>query len=446
MKNIVANVAGLQIGRGLPIVIQTMCNCNTNDIEAAVAQCNAMRDAGAQMIRLTTQGLREVESLKEIKRVLREQGNDTPLVADVHFSSEVAIAVAQVADKVRINPGNFATEHEKAQRDFKRFIEVCREHNTAVRIGINHGSLGKRITELYGNTAEGMKEAMVEWVQMCIAEDFYNVVLSLKASNTVVMVEAYRLLNRWMEEQEVIFPLHLGVTEAGNGDMGRIKSAAALATLLQDGIGETIRVSLTEPPVNELPVAAAIAEYFQTSEQAGGDIATPLLRHARPRSGIYTYDTHTRDEFIIRASCEIGPLLLDRKIDDFEIEASCAGEKLPAWELDEFKDNLMQATRRRFTKCEYVACPGCGRTLYNLEETFNEVKRRTSHLSGYCIAVMGCIVNGPGEMADADYGYVGEGKGKVSIYRGKEAVMRSVPQEEAIDALLELIENDKNNK
>ena len=201
MRNIVANVAGLKIGRGLPVVIQTMCNCNTNDIEAAVAQCHAMRDAGAQLIRLTTQGLREVESLKEVKRVLREQGNDIPLVADVHFSSEVAIAVAEVADKVRINPGNFATEHEKAQRDFKRFIEVCRRHNTAVRIGINHGSLGKRITELYGNTAQGMKEAMVEWVQMCIAENFYNVVLSLKASNTVVMVEAYRLLNRWMEEQ-----------------------------------------------------------------------------------------------------------------------------------------------------------------------------------------------------------------------------------------------------
>lgn len=436
MRNIVANVAGLKIGRGLPVVIQTMCNCNTNDIEAAVAQCHAMRDAGAQLIRLTTQGLREVESLKEVKRVLREQGNDTPLVADVHFSSEVAIAVAEVADKVRINPGNFATEHEKAQRDFKRFIEVCRRHNTAVRIGINHGSLGKRITELYGNTAQGMKEAMVEWVQMCIAEDFYNVVLSLKASNTVVMVEAYRLLNRWMEEQGVIFPLHLGVTEAGNGDMGRIKSAAALATLLQDGIGDTIRVSLTEPPVNELPVAAAIASYFQA----------PFIPHTQPRSGIYTYDTPTRDEFIIRASCEIGPLLLDRKIDDFEIEATCAGVKLPAAELDEFKDNLMQATRRRFTKCEYVACPGCGRTLYNLEETFNEVKRRTSHLSGYCIAVMGCIVNGPGEMADADYGYVGEGKGKVSIYRGKEAVMRSVPQEEAIDALLELIENDKKSK
>lgn len=435
MKNIVANVAGLQIGRGLPVVIQTMCNCNTNDIEAAVAQCNAMRDAGAQMIRLTTQGLREVESLREIKKILRQQGNMTPLVADVHFSSEVAIAVAEVADKVRINPGNFATEHEKGQREFKRFIEVCREHNTAVRIGINHGSLGKRITELYGNTAQGMKEAMVEWVEMCIAEDFYNVVLSLKASNTVVMVEAYRLLNSWMEGQGVIFPLHLGVTEAGNGDMGRIKSAAAIGALLQEGIGETIRVSLTEPPVNELPVAAAIAAHF----------AHPS-RGLTAGSPTYSYTTDSWDQFIIAASCDIGPLLLDRKIDDFEIDCTCAGEKVSAEKLQDFKENLLQATRRKFTKCEYVACPGCGRTLYNLEEAFNEVKRRTSHLSGYCIAVMGCIVNGPGEMADADYGYVGEGRGKVSIYRGKEAVLRSVPQEEAIDALLDLIEKDKQNK
>lgn len=427
MRNIIANVAGLEIGRGLPVAIQTMCNCNTNDIEAAVAQCNAMRDAGAQLIRLTTQGVREVESLRQIKNILRQQGNMVPLVADVHFSSDVAIAAAEVADKVRINPGNFATEHEKAQRDFKRFIEVCKEHNTAVRIGINHGSLGKRITELYGNTAQGMKEAMVEWVKMCIAEDFYNVVLSLKASNTVVMVEAYRLLNRWMEEQGVIFPLHLGVTEAGNGDMGRIKSAAAIATLLRDGIGDTIRVSLTESPVNELPVAEKIVRFF--SGQAPEKICA-----------------ESWEDLIIAIACTYGPDLLDRKIDDFDLDVTCKGEKVSAEALQDIKDNLLQATRRRFTKCEYVACPGCGRTLYNLEETFNEVKRRTSHLSGYCIAVMGCIVNGPGEMADADYGYVGEGKGKVSIYRGKEAVRRSVPQEEAIDALLELIENDQKNK
>ena len=432
MKNMIANVAGLEIGRGLPVAIQTMCNCNTNDIEAAVAQCNAMRDAGAQLIRLTTQGVREVESLRQIKNILRQQGNMVPLVADVHFSSDVAIAAAEVADKVRINPGNFATEHEKAQRDFKRFIEVCKEHNTAVRIGINHGSLGKRITELYGNTAEGMKEAMVEWVKMCIAEDFYNVVLSLKASNTVVMVEAYRQLNRWMEEQGVIFPLHLGVTEAGNGDMGRIKSAAAIATLLRDGIGDTIRVSLTESPVNELPVAEKIVRFFSGQTHL--------------RSGIGTFSAESWEDLIVAIACTYGPDLLDRKIDDFDLEATCKGEKVSAEALQDIKDNLLQATRRRFTKCEYVACPGCGRTLYNLEETFNEVKRRTSHLSGYCIAVMGCIVNGPGEMADADYGYVGEGKGKVSIYRGKEAVRRSVPQEEAIDALLELIENDQKNK
>jgi (E)-4-hydroxy-3-methylbut-2-enyl-diphosphate synthase len=425
--NIKVKVKDITIGAGSPIVVQTMCNTHTQDIEPSVEQCIEMVKAGAQMIRLTTQGIKEVESLKVIKQKLEEAGYNVPLVADVHFSSEVAIAAAAVADKVRINPGNFAKEHSEAQRQFARFIEVCKEHNTAVRIGINHGSLGKRITELYGNTAQGMKEAMVEWVEMCIAEDFYNVVLSLKASNTVVMVEAYRLLNRWMEEQGVIFPLHLGVTEAGNGDMGRIKSAAAIATLLRDGIGDTIRVSLTESPVNELPVAEKIVRFFsgQEQQQAGAE---------------------SWEDLIINIACTYGPDLLDRKIDDFDLEATCKGEKVSAEALKDIKDNLLQATRRRFTKCEYVACPGCGRTLYNLEETFNEVKRRTSHLSGYCIAVMGCIVNGPGEMADADYGYVGEGKGKVSIYRGKEAVRRSVPQEEAIDALLELIENDQKNK
>ncbi len=426
-KIIVADVAGLKIGKGYPVVIQTMCNCNTNDIDTAVAQCQELTAAGAQMIRLTTQGLREVESLRIIKDRLHASGNFTPLVADIHFSSEAAVAAAAVADKVRINPGNFAKEHEVAKREFKRFIEVCKGHSTAVRIGINHGSLGKRITELYGNTAQGMKEAMVEWVEMCLEEDFTNIVLSLKASNTVVMVEAYRLLNRWMEEKGVIFPLHLGVTEAGNGEMGRIKSAAALATLLGEGIGETIRVSLTEPPVNELPVAHAIADYFKGGHQ---------------NRDKYTYNVPSLDQLWIEAACEIGPKLLDRKIDDFTISAQINGTPAPTDIISDLKDNLLQATRRRFTKCEYVACPGCGRTLYNLEETFNEVQRRTSHLKGYCIAVMGCIVNGPGEMADADYGYVGEGHGKVSIYRGKEAIYRSVPQEDAIDKLLALIESD----
>lgn len=431
MKIINANIKGLKIGRGLPIVVQTMCNCNTNDIEGAIAQCEEMRRSGAQMIRLTTQGVREVESLKIIKEKLRAIGNQIPLVADIHFSSEVAIAAASVADKVRINPGNFSPDHQKGREEFKKFLAVCREHDTAVRIGINHGSLGKRITELYGNTSRGMAEAMIEWVKMAMEENFDNIVLSLKASNTVVMVEAYRLLNRWMEGEGVIYPLHLGVTEAGNGDMGRIKSAAAIGALLKDGIGDTIRVSLTENPVNELPVAKYIVDYFS---------------HPHPSRTDYRYQVSVWEEFIVKGSCEIGPLLLDREIDDFDAECSIGGKRVEAEQIEEFKDLLMQATRRRFTRCEYVACPGCGRTLYNLEETFNEVKRRTSHLKGLSIAVMGCIVNGPGEMADADYGYVGEGKGKVSIYRGKEAVMRSVPQERAIDALLHIIETDNHLK
>ena len=253
MRYITAKARNLSIGRDTrPIVVQSMCNCDTNDIESAVAQCREMYRAGAQLLRLTTQGKREVESLAVIKDRLTKEGIDVPLVADVHFSSDVAIAAASVADKVRINPGNFAKDHETAKKQFELFLNECRKYGTAVRIGINHGSLGQRITEIYGNTPKGMQQAMSEWVDMCIENDFYNVVLSLKASNVPVMTQAYILLEQWMEERGIIFPLHLGVTEAGNGDMGRIKSAAGLATLLSRGIGDTIRVSLTEPPVNEI--------------------------------------------------------------------------------------------------------------------------------------------------------------------------------------------------
>lgn len=431
MRNVIVNVRDIKIGRGLPIVVQTMCNCNTNDIDTAVSQCTSLYSAGAQMIRLTTQGKREVNSLKIIKDRLHSSGTFVPIVADVHFSSEVAIAAAAVADKVRINPGNFAPNIDVAQSEFKRFLNECKKYGTAVRIGINHGSLGNRITELYGNTPEGMKEAMVEWVKMCIDEDFFNIVLSLKASNTLVMVEAYRMLNEWMLENGVIFPLHLGVTEAGNGDMGRIKSTVGLASLLKDGIGDTIRVSLTEPPVNEVPVAKFIANYF-----APGHI------EKKNESDSFNYVCNTYEDFILTASSEIGPLLLDKKINDFSVSCICGGKKMDESVIEDFKDNLFQAVRLRFSKCEYIACPGCGRTLYNLEETFNEVKRRTSHLKGLVIAVMGCVVNGPGEMADADYGYVGEGRDKVSIYRGKKAIYRSVDQDKAIDVLLKLIDDD----
>lgn len=435
------DVHGLIIGGGAPLVVQTMCNTHTQDVEASVAQCLQLAAAGAQMIRLTTQGLKEVEALKEIKRRLRNAGCTVPLVADVHFTSDVAIAAAAVAEKVRINPGNFAKEHREAKEKFKKFLQVCKEHRTAVRIGLNHGSLGERITNLYGNTPLGMKEAAMEWVEMALAEDFHNFAVSLKASNTVVMVEAYRLLKREMQSRKLSFPLHLGVTEAGNGDTGRIKSAVGIGTLLAEGIGDTIRVSLTENPVNEIITGNIIKEWYKPQENLVSQAYLHKVQiDTQLRHGVtvplLSYRVKNREEFIIKASCDFGPYLLDKKIDDFQLTCNLIAPD----EIEEFKDNLLQATRRRFTKPEYIACPGCGRTLYNLEETLNRVKARTAHLKGVKIAVMGCIVNGPGEMADADFGYVGEGAGKVSIYRGKEAVMRSVPQEEAIERLLEIIE------
>ena len=462
------DVHGLIIGGGAPLVVQTMCNTHTQDVEASVAQCLQLAAAGAQMIRLTTQGLKEVEALKEIKRRLRNAGCTVPLVADVHFTSDVAIAAAAVAEKVRINPGNFAKEHREAKEKFKKFLQVCKEHRTAVRIGLNHGSLGERITNLYGNTPLGMKEAAMEWVEMALAEDFHNFAVSLKASNTVVMVEAYRLLKREMQSRKLSFPLHLGVTEAGNGDTGRIKSAVGIGTLLAEGIGDTIRVSLTENPVNEIITGNIIKEWYKPQENLVSQAylhkvqIDTQLRHG-VTAPLLSYRVKNREEFLIKASCDFGPYLLDKKIDDFQLTCNLiapdaapdgatapdaasgtagntAESELSRAEIEEFKDNLLQATRRRFTKPEYIACPGCGRTLYNLEETLNRVKARTAHLKGVKIAVMGCIVNGPGEMADADFGYVGEGAGKVSIYRGKEAVMRSVPQEEAIERLLEIIE------
>ena len=419
------------IGGGRPILVQTMCNTSTDDIGASVAQCRAMAAAGADLIRLTTQGLKQVASLGEIKRQLRAEGIGVPLVADIHFLADAALAAASVADKVRINPGNFAKEHEVACAKFRELIALCKQHGTTIRIGLNHGSLGARITERYGNTPLAMKEAVMEWLRMCVAEDFFNVVVSLKASNTIVMVEAYRLLYAAMrDELGCIFPLHLGVTEAGGGDEGRIKSAVGIGTLLAEGIGDTIRVSLTENPVNEIP--------------AGRQIVAAVAGGYTPDGGRTFVEASDWNDFIIKGSCLWGPSLLDKKIDDFSLEGSTIGGTPVSDEDGErFRDMLLQACRRRFTRPEYIACPGCGRTLYDLEAAFNEVKRRTGHLAGVKIAVMGCVVNGPGEMADADYGYVGEGRGHVTLYRGRTPVLRYIPQEEAVDQLLELIEGDR---
>lgn len=388
------------MGGDSPIVVQTMCDTHTYDVDATVAQCLRLAEAGADLIRITVPGINDVQHIREIRRRLREAGCMVPLCADIHFSSETAIAVAPEVEKVRINPGNFHRDHDKAREQFSRLIEVCRGHGTAIRIGLNHGSLGSYITERYGNTPFAMATAAMEWVKMCVEREFYNVVVSLKASNTVVMTQAYRELVKMMREEGHVFPLHLGVTEAGGGDSARIKSCIGIAALLQEGIGDTIRVSLTEPPENELPVARYLAEGLKGDE-------------------------------MLDAAIEWGPKLLKREID--EIPASAG--------VSEYLTNeIMQAARRRFYKAEYIACPGCGRTMYDLQKTFAEVKARTSHLKGVVIAVMGCIVNGPGEMADADWGYVGEGGGKVAIYRKGEPVLRHIPDSEAIDKLLELIE------
>ena len=413
----VVNVGATPMGGGNPIRVQSMTTTPTTDTEASVEQAIRIIEAGGEYVRLTTQGVREAENLKNINAALRERGYDTPLVADVHFNPHVADVAALYAEKVRINPGNYvdpartfkqleytdeeyAAELQKIEKQFVPFLGICREHHTAIRIGVNHGSLSDRIMSHYGDTPEGIVESCMEFLRICKRENFTDVVISIKASNTVVMTQAYRELVKMMREEGHVFPLHLGVTEAGGGDSARIKSCIGIAALLQEGIGDTIRVSLTEPPENELPVARYLAEGLKGDE-------------------------------MLDAAIEWGPKLLKREID--EIPASAG--------VSEYLTNeIMQAARRRFYKAEYIACPGCGRTIYDLQKTFAEVKARTSHLKGVVIAVMGCIVNGPGEMADADWGYVGEGGGKVAIYRKGEPVLRHIPDSEAIDKLLELIE------
>lgn len=400
------------LGKGYPIVIQTMCNTHTCDEEESIKQCIRLSEAGSQMIRLTVPGLQDVPHIKAIREALRERGIYTPIVADIHFSSQTAIEVAPFVDKVRINPGNFHKDHEKAREEFARLIEVCKENGTAIRIGVNHGSLGEYITSLYGNTPQAMALAAMEWVRMCVEQDFDKVVVSLKSSNTVTMVQAYRELVRLFKEEGVDFPLHVGVTEAGNGESGRIKSCVGIATLLEEGIGDTIRVSLTEDPQEELPVAAYLAARYSK---------TPVPK------GLSAQEIEMLD-----AACTWGPKLMRGEVDDIPQEVD-----------SHLRDEIMQAARKRFYKPEYIACPGCGRTMYNLQKAFEEVKAKTSHLQNVVIAVMGCIVNGPGEMADADWGYVGEGGGKVSIYKKNVPVLRHIPEAEAADKLLELIEEDQ---
>ncbi len=449
METRIVKVGDVLIGGNNPIVVQTMCNTHTYDVDATVAQCLRLAAAGARLVRITVPGLQDVPHMREIKARLRAAGCSVPLVADIHFSSETAIAVASVVEKVRINPGNFHKDHGEARRQFARFLEECKRCGTAIRIGLNHGSLGSYIVERYGNTPRAMALAAMEWVDMCLEAEFYEVVVSLKASNTVVMIEAYRELARMMQERGVVFPLHVGVTEAGNGDSGRIKSCVAISTLLSEGIGNTVRVSLTEDPENELPVARYLSERYSCGgtdsfASLGMTEVQPGMTEVQPgMTGVQAGMTEVqsgmteRERIILKAACDYGKPLLDREIDTVsfpELEPEFAAY---------LTDELLQACRRKFYRPEYIACPGCGRTMYNLQEAFEAVKARTGHLKDVVIAVMGCIVNGPGEMADADYGYVGEGGGKVTIYRGKTPVLRHIPDAEAVDKLVELIESER---
>lgn len=451
-------VGNIEIGSEHPVRIQTMANTSTNDIEGSVAQAERCIEAGAELLRFTTQGLREVESLAQIHHHLIAASPHRPiipLVADVHFQSDVADAAAKVVEKVRINPGNYIdparkfkqidyTEEEyqsELQRLRARFIQllnICKEHNTAIRLGVNHGSLSDRIMSRYGDTPEGMVESCMEFLRVAVAEDFQDIVLSIKASNTLVMVTTVRLLVWQMAEEGMQFPLHLGVTEAGEGEDGRVKSAVGIGALLADGIGDTIRVSLSEAPEKELPVASALIDYF-----------------ANTQSIRYAHDTQVRIEnatvyfsnsdtdwalFQLHAAAECGRLLWDHHCTELVLN----NNHFAAADLQRLSKDILQAARVRMYKTEYISCPGCGRTLFDLEQTIAQVKAATAHLQGLKIGIMGCIVNGPGEMADADYGYVGAGRGKVSLYRGKECILKNIPQEDAVTQLLALIE--ANNK
>lgn len=529
-KSSQCRVGNLKIGGNAQILLQSMTNTSTLDTEASVAQILRIADAGADIVRLTTQGEREASNMENISREVRAKGCQVPLVADVHFNPKAAFRAAEFCEKVRINPGNFAdpgrtfqkleftdeeyaAEIEKIREKLIPFLNICKEHNTAVRLGVNHGSLSDRIMSRYGDTPEGMVESVMEFLRICEEEDFHNIVISIKASNTVVMTRTVRLLAKEMEKEGMHYPLHLGVTEAGDGEDGRIKSAIGIGTLLMEGYGDTVRVSLSEDPENEIPVAATLRDYVLRLENhpaiiepvgllpyplrdlsgkikgfenvnyplaagvdfdpetieahridaasepemrgdslpvilssahinAPGEIASwierfyalgnrnPIIMHLR-------YDDKDVENVQIKAGADFGALLLNGYGSGIWLDAPA----LSAEERESISLGILQGVRLRFSRTEYIACPSCGRTLFDLQKTLAEVKAATAGLKGLKIGVMGCIVNGPGEMADADYGYVGAGPGRVSLYKGKELVIKNIPTEDALPALLKLIRN-----
>lgn len=538
-------IGNVPLGGDNPIRIQSMTSTSTLDTDASVAQCRRIFDAGADYVRLTAQGVREAHNIGEIRAALHAAGYTKPLVADIHFNPKAAFEAATTTDKVRINPGNFvdaartfkkleytdeeyAAELEKIRRAVVPFLAICREHHTAVRLGVNHGSLSDRIMSRYGDTPAGMVESAMEYLRIFREENFNDVTISIKASNTVIMVETVRRLVAEMDREDMHYPLHLGVTEAGDGEDGRIKSAVGIGTLLAESIGDTVRVSLSEEPELEIPVARKLVDYITAREghapisgcfakaynriaperrptnavgSIGGQnvpvVATALSpadvaaiatkpdfflsdvnwkvvdasdksegfsdddvllltsHHANPVGEIeafihrlwdngckapvvvrMSYDDANEEDVQVKAGTDFGALLLNGLVDGIVLDAPNLPNNADAVA---YSFGILQAARRRTTKTEYISCPSCGRTLYDLQHAVKEIKAATSHLKGLKIGIMGCIVNGPGEMADADYGYVGAAVGKVSLYKGKECVERNVPQDVALTHLIDLI-------
>ena len=473
----VARVGSIGIGGDNPIRIQSMATVDTNDTEGCVSQAKRIIDAGGELVRFTTQGTREAENMKNISARLKADGYHQPLVADVHFTAHTADVAALYCEKVRINPGNYvdpgrtfkhleytdeeyAAELRKIEAKLVPFINICKEHHTAVRIGVNHGSLSDRIMSRYGDTPEGIVESCMEFLRIFRREQFNDVVISIKASNTVVMVTTVRLLVKAMDAEDMHYPLHLGVTEAGEGEDGRIKSAVGIGALLTEGIGDTIRVSLSEEPECEIPVARKlvdlIPECSQLRQEAEAGIKGDTITLA--------LDAPDYETLQLKAAMAVGALLIDKKAHQLIIR----NPDYPEEKLVELADAILQAARIKFTKTEYISCPGCGRTLYNLQETIakikaaikqeqcelariaereparlEEVKAAIKGLVGLKIGIMGCIVNGPGEMADADYGYVGAGRGKISLYKAKECVEKNIPEAEAVEKLIAFIRKDR---
>ncbi len=478
-KSHAVTFGSITIGDQNPIAVQSMTNTSTRDTQSSVDQTLRIEQAGGHIVRLTAQGSAEAKNLEHIMAELRAQGSKAAIVADIHFTPDVAAIAALYVDKVRINPGNYRLDGGKLQS----LIALCRQRGVALRIGVNHGSLSQRQFDLWGDTPEGMVHSAMEFLEICHAEGFDQVVISLKSSNTRVMVQAYRLLCKTLDERKMSYPIHLGVTEAGSGIEARVKSAVGIGALLSDGIGDTIRVSLTEAPECEIPVAETLVRHFESREGVfpveqvasyspftftrRSNITTPIIHSeehsqftiieaisanptAELRAAILNlnstepvlikrrYDDRDLTELAIKAAADLGLLFLDGLADGIWIDAPHHSEAAIA----EIELMILQASRVRQSQTEYIACPSCGRTLFDIEARLKEIKSRTAHLKHLKIGVMGCIVNGPGEMADADYGYVGAAAGHITLYRGRQVIEKNIPEQRALDRLIDYIKEN----